>query len=112
MFRLPVCPHCSTVYRYKDTRAAIKNKDNTCYHCGKKFKASIFPGILLGALIPLALCIFINILLLFRMKEAQLLPLFAVTLFFLLLIYLIIPFFTRFIKSEDNEKDSGKKRRN
>ena len=111
MFRLPVCPHCGTVYRYKDTKAAIKNKDNICYHCDKKFRAGIFPGIVVGAVIPLAVCIAINIFLLSRMKEFQILPLVAVTLVFILIIYVIIPFFTKFRKTDDI-KDSSKKRRN
>lgn len=104
MFRLPVCPHCGTIYRYKDTKKAIREKDNICYHCNKKFRARIFPGILVGAVIPLILCIVINIILLSSMKEAQILPLFAVTLVFLMIIYLIVPFFTKFRKTEDDKK--------
>lgn len=111
MFHLPVCPHCGTVYRYKDTRQAIKNKDNTCYHCQKRFRARLFPTILVGAIIPLVLCIAINIFLLTRMTNLQLLPLFVVTLGFLLIIYIIIPFFTKFkkIEEESNEKSHQKK---
>lgn len=110
MFHLPVCPHCGTVYRYKDTRQAIKNKDNTCYHCQKRFRARLFPTILVGAIIPLVLCIAINIFLLTRMTNLQLLPLFVVTLGFLLIIYIIIPFFTKFkkIEEESNEKSQRK----
>lgn len=104
MFRLPVCPHCGTIYRYKDTKKAIREKDNICYHCNKKFRARIFPGILVGAVIPLILCIVINIILLSSMKEAQIIPLFAVTLVFLMIIYLIVPFFTKFRKTEDDKK--------
>lgn len=110
MFRLPVCPHCGTVYRYKDTRRAIKNKENTCYHCQKNFRSSIFPYIIVGAVIPLVLCIAVNIFLLTRMKSLQLIPLFAVTLAAILIIYLIIPFFTKFKKSE--EKDQNTKNSN
>lgn len=111
MFHLPVCPHCGTVYRYKDTRQAIKNKDNTCYHCQKRFRARLFPTILVGAIIPLVLCIAINIFLLTRMTNLEILPLFAVTLGFLLIIYIIIPFFTKFkkIEEESNEKSHQKK---
>ena len=110
MFHLPVCPHCGTVYRYKDTRQAIKNKDNTCYHCQKRFRARLFPTIFVGAIIPLVLCIAINIFLLTRMTNLQLLPLFAVTLGFLLIVYIIIPFFTKFkkIEEESNEKSQRK----
>ena len=104
MFRLPVCPHCGTVYRYKDTKDAIRKKNNTCYHCKKEFRARIFPYLLVGALIPLVLCIGMNIFLLTRMENLQLIPLFAVTLLCLLIIYLIIPFFTKFKKSENQNK--------
>ena len=107
MFRLPVCPHCGTIYRYKDTKQAIKNKENTCYHCQKRFRAKRFPYLLVGALIPIVLCIALNIFLLTRMKNLELLPLFAVTLVCILIIYLIIPFFTKFKKSE-NEKENKK----
>ena len=114
MFKLPVCPHCGTIYRYKDTKEAIKKKDNVCYHCNKKFRAGIFPGMIVGAILPLIACIAINIFLLTRMKEFQILPLIAVTLIFILIIYLIIPFFTKFRKTDDikENKDSSKKRRN
>ncbi|MBQ3331513.1 MAG: hypothetical protein IJG87_10100 [Ruminococcus sp.] len=111
MFRLPVCPHCGTVYRYRDTKQAIIKKENVCYHCQKKFKARIFPYLLVGALIPLALCIGFNIFLLSRMTDLELLPLFAATLVGILIIYLIIPFFTKFKKiNEDiDEKLTNRK---
>ena len=113
MFRLPVCPHCKTVYRYSDTKKEIKLKQDTCYHCKKPFKASIFPGVLVGGGILLILCIITNILLLFRMKELQIWLLFLVTLFFFLLIYLIIPFFTVFKKTEtEKTKTNNKKKTN
>lgn len=105
MFHLPVCPHCGTVYRYKDTKKAIKNKENECYHCQNRFRAKIFPYMIVGAVIPLVLCIGMNIILMTRMTNLELLPMFAVTLVFLLIIYIIIPFFTKFKKIEDKSKD-------
>ena len=101
MFRLPVCPHCGTVYRYKETKEAIRNKENTCYHCKKKFRAKRFPYLLVGALIPLVVCIAFNIFLMTRMTNLDLIPLFAATLICILIIYLIIPFFTKFKKTEE-----------
>lgn len=112
MFRLPVCPHCGTVYRYKDTKNAVRNKENTCYHCRKPFKAKVFPYILIGAVLPLAACIGINLFLLTRMDHLQLLPLFGVTLVFILIICLLIPFFTHFKITKDNIKEESNKRRN
>ena len=103
MFRLPICPHCGTVYHYKEVRNAVKKKENTCYHCEKKFRARLFPGILIAAVIPITLSILLNLVMLNRMQEMQLLPLFAVTLAFLLIIYLIIPFFVSFKKNEKND---------
>lgn len=107
MFRLPVCPHCGTVYRYRDTKDAIRKKENVCYHCQKKFKARIFPYWLIGALIPLILCIGFNIFLLSRMTDFELLPLLVSALVCILIIYLIIPFFTKF-KKEENATDNKK----
>lgn len=104
MFYLPTCPHCGTVYRYQDTKDAIKQKENICYHCQQKFIAKRFPYIIIGAMLPLILCIGINLFLLSRMENLQLLPLFAVTFVFLLFIYIIVPFFTKFKKSTDEKE--------
>lgn len=108
MFRLPVCPHCGTVYRYKETKEAIRKKENTCYHCQKKFRAKRFPYLLVGALIPLVVCIAFNIFMMTRMTDLELIPLFAATLICLLIIYLIIPFFTKFKKTEKEERTKKK----
>lgn len=100
MFRLPVCPYCGTVYRYKEVGSAIRKKEITCYHCEKKFRVRLFPTILVGVLIPLLLCVGLNIFLLTRMESVRLLPLFGVTLLFILITVLIIPFFTSFKKKK------------
>ena len=109
MFRLPVCPHCKTVYHYKDTKKATKEKISVCYHCKKEFKASIFPGIFIIGAIVVALNILVNILLLSRMTGLNLLLLFIVTILFLGLIYILLPFFTTFSKTEDSNKKTNKK---
>ena len=111
MFHLPVCPHCGTVYRYKDTRRAIRNKENECYHCQKRFRARIFPYIIVGAILPIAVCIGINIFLMTRMKNLELLPMFGVTLVFLLIVYIIIPFFTKFKKIEEKSKEKQRSKK-
>ena len=71
----------------------------------------MFPYILVGAILPLALSIGLNIFLLTRMTDLQLLPLFGVTLGFMLIIYLIIPFFTKFKKIEDESKEQSNKKK-
>ena len=102
MFRLPVCPHCGTIYRYRDTGIARKNRDNTCYHCHRHFKAALLPGAVIEALILLPFCVGLNILLLTRMSQLNLIALFAATVLFILLYVLLMPFFFRFIKTEEN----------
>ena len=71
----------------------------------------MFPYILVGAILPLALCIGLNIFLLTRMTDLQLLPLFGVTLGFMLITYLIIPFFTKLKKIEDESKEKSNKKK-
>lgn len=109
MFRLPVCPHCGTIYRYQDTKNAWKQKENTCYHCHKKFRVKLMPYVAVEAAILIGLCIGFNILMLNHMSKLNLVALFAATLVFLLLSYLLIPFFIRFRKTED-EKSVGRDR--
>ena len=104
MFKLPVCPHCGTVYRYKDTVKELRKKDNECYHCHKEFKAKFFPYCLVEAIVLIAACIGMNLLILSRLSNLNPIPLFAVTLVFILLIIVLIPFFTRFKKTEDLKK--------
>ena len=104
MFRLPVCPHCGAVYRYNDTKKAIKEKRNECYHCKKSFTVKLMPYILVHSLPLAVLCIAVNIMLLSRMKELELLPLFIITVAFILLIWLLIPFFLSFKKIDKSDK--------
>ncbi len=108
MFRLPVCPHCGTVYRYRDVKAACKQKDNTCYHCKKPFRSKLLPYIAAEILILLPLCVGFNLILLHRMTELNLIALFTVTVGFLLLGYFLFPFFVHFIQTGKRTEKSGK----
>ena len=101
MFKLPVCPYCGTIYRYKETKAAVKEKDNECYHCHKKFKAKLLPFALIDAAIVIVLSIGANLLILSRSTTLNVFVLFLVTLGFLLIGYLLLPFFARFVKTDD-----------
>lgn len=107
MFKLPKCPYCKTVYRYKDTKEALKNVDNECYHCHKKFKAKRFPQILVLLLIIILPCIGFNILLLTQMRFLDfwsILILLVITIIFLVIGYFLIPFFVNFKKTETEKK--------
>ena len=98
MFKLPVCPHCGTVYRYKDVKDAVKKKENVCYHCKKSFTAKVFPYILAEILITAAAAVGINIFILFRMKDFSFVPLFAVTIIAVIIMWLLVPLFVKFKK--------------
>lgn len=98
MLHLPSCPHCGTVYRYRDTVKTVKKKENICSHCKKIFTAKT-TYVAIEAAVLIVLCICVNLILLFRMREMSLIALFAVTLVFLLLIFILMPFYVRFTKT-------------
>lgn len=104
MFKLPVCPHCGTVYRYKDTAKAIAGKQTECYHCHKEFRIKLFPYVLIEAVALIAVSIGLNLLILSRLETLNPIPLFAATIPLLLLILVLAPFFTRFVKTEKEKK--------
>ena len=97
---IPVCPHCGTVYHYRDAKNAMKHKVNTCIHCRRQFRVRMTKAAA-AALIFVAFCIGVNILMLTKMEDLNLIALFAVTLVFLLLLYLAVPLFLTFEKTED-----------
>lgn len=70
MFRLPVCPHCHTVYHYRDVRRIKSKKEEKCYHCGKSFKVSKL-GYIVLFLITAVLTVVINLLILNSMPDIR-----------------------------------------
>lgn len=122
MFRLPVCPHCKTVYYYKEV---IKNKEKicTCYNCKGKFKQSKVKGYLILFLIIAVITVAVNILIINFCKDIleALVPVFILSLIMAVLGFLISPFFVKYIpvgeviktenKTIDREKVNGKIKR-
>lgn len=118
MFKLPVCPHCGTIYRYKDVRKVwgedIRNTyrtlnhdkahNHTCYHCHKEFSASGFPGILVLILIWLVVNIGTLLFALSVMTDLHMEWLFIITLAYMALFVLFVPFFMTFRKTEKKKK--------
>lgn len=122
MFRLPVCPRCGTVYRYKDVWREIKKHgylwkrdgtDSECYHCHEKFKVSSMPGAPVLILLWAGLSIGTNLLLLSHMKDLNLLIMMAATLCYMAIAVLFLPFFVRFKQTETikTDKMNTKKKR-
>lgn len=107
MFRLPLCPYCKTVYSYKDVKKIRKEKTHICYHCGKKFKAGMFPQSLVLFLIVFVLCIAVNILILSNASDFDtilVIIMLLVTIIFLVAGYFLIPFFTGLKKTDKDEE--------
>ncbi len=116
MFKLPVCPFCGTVYRYKEVfsilrkslRIGKKEKSEECYHCKKHFKASFFPGILVLLPLWLLLSVGMNLFLLNRMTRLDLWLMFIATLILMALVIVLLPFFLTFRKVGEDTKKKDK----
>lgn len=106
MFRLPVCPHCGTVYRYGDLLRVMRQKETACYHCRRSIAVRRMPGLLTEALVLIPLCIGFNILMLTRMQRLNLIVLFISTVIFILLYVLFMPFFIRFIPNKEKTDEN------
>lgn len=112
MFKLPVCPYCNTIYRYKDVNKLKSKKENECYHCKKKYRIKRFPKILILIVFIVVLCIFLNILFLTKAVSLNLITLImmlTVTVILLCIGYFLIPFFITFKKDKKDEKNDEKK---
>ena len=99
MFRLPVCPHCHTVYSYGEVLKNKKRK-NQCYHCKKEFRRTRFPGYLLLGLIVLVITVLVNISImgLFSDIKTLLITVFIISVIEVFIAIVFTPFFIRYIK--------------
>ncbi|MBR1534161.1 MAG: hypothetical protein IJ639_07340 [Ruminococcus sp.] len=118
MFKLPVCPHCGTIYRYKDVRKVwgedIKNTyktmdhnkahNHTCYHCQKEFRAQSLPDALVLVLMIVVLNIGTLLFMLSIMTDLQFGWLFVITFLYIALFNVLLPFFIKF-KKIDKKKN-------
>ena len=114
MFRIPTCPHCGTVYRYGDVFKIIyrdrfqrkKNAEKTieCYHCQQRFEVRYLSGVMIAAIIWAALSIGTNLLLLSRMTRLDLVVMFIITIAYMAIAILLLPFFVSFKKCEKEKK--------
>ena len=99
MFKLPVCPHCKTIYRYSDVKKELSKKECTCYHCGKKFKASKKKILILFIIIALITAIF-DVLSLYMIAGTSLIGLIIINIIAVTVGFFLIPYFTEFKKEK------------
>lgn len=99
MFRLPVCPHCNTVYSYKEVKENNKKKEICCYHCKKTFKNSR-KGIAILAIIVIILTAIINVFLLNIMtdKFITIIPISIISIAAVIIGMMLIPYFISYKK--------------
>lgn len=99
MFKLPVCPHCNTVYSYKEVKENNRKKVIECYHCKKEFHNSRL-GFVVLAIIICAAAILINIFILNKSTEifVSIVSISIVSVFAVIIGMLMIPFFISYKK--------------
>lgn len=99
MFKLPVCPHCKTVYGYKEVNENKKKKVIKCYHCKKEFHNSR-TGIAVLAAIVLVIAIVLNIIILNSSSENFfcIIPMAIISITAVIIGMLLIPFFINYKK--------------
>lgn len=104
MFKLPVCPYCNTVYRYKRVRK-IDRKEKTlmCYHCKKEFKVKRLSGMVVLGAIVLVLAVVTNLVILNSLEYLNLTPLIVSTVAYVILGFIFVPFFIDFRKIKKTE---------
>lgn len=109
MFKLPICPHCSTIYRYGEVKNSVKDKTKTCYHCGKTFAVSKKGAVLLFVVL-IAAASAINVLELYITPSLNFLVLAATNIILLIIGIVLIPFFVKFKKINGKaDKNKNKK---
>ena len=99
MFKLPVCPHCKTIYRYKDVKKEEVKKECTCYHCGKKFRVSKNKILILFLIIALITAIF-DVLALYMIAGTSLIGMIIMNIIAVTAGFFLIPYFVEFKKEK------------
>lgn len=97
--KLPVCPHCHTVYRYGEVRRLLLQKEASCYHCQKRFHIKKMRCLLL-LLIWAAVCVAVDILSLIWIGNITLIGIFITNVILAVPAILLTPYFIRFTENE------------
>ena len=98
MFRLPVCPHCHTVYHYGEVSRMIffhPTREQKCYHCKKSMKP-LLRGLIVLAAIYLAVSFGSTVAIINIFPNATALTVFIVNALWAVLLFALRPFFLKF----------------
>ncbi len=97
MLKLPVCPHCNTIYRYSDISKIMNKKSAVCYHCKKRFEIKRKNFLILFLIIALFCAIF-DVFELYMVAQTNFIVLVVTNVVFIVTGLLLRPFFTKFKK--------------
>lgn len=106
MLKLPVCPYCGAIYRYKDISSMPAEKRHMCYHCKREFGVSRKKGKIILVFSVCIILIIFNLIALYNFKGINF-PIMVIANFLCVLIaFILFPFTTRFypIKLTKSEK--------
>lgn len=95
---LPLCPHCGARFFYRQVNRTKKDGEGVCPHCGGKFRIVYRKQRVLLFLAVAALAVAVNILLLWGLEVNTVIPLYTVTLLFVLFAFVLVPFVVRYEK--------------
>ena len=111
MLKLPLCPHCNTVYRFNEVKKIASHKKYTCYHCKKEFLISrkfVFLLFVIVAVIAMA----VNVAQLYMTPSLNILMLLVTNIILVSVGVALVPFFIRFTKSKDKKSLNKSKNNN
>lgn len=103
MFKLPVCPHCHTVYRYGDVRQVMNKKQYECYNCKKTMIISKkgYWKIIVAALLLSSLSTFV---IMSIFENATVIAPYIATVIWIIAAFFARPFFIKFISNEQKKR--------
>ena len=92
MFKLPECPYCHTIYRYRDVRKTVYKSEEKCYHCKKSFKVSKIKILILFLIIAFITAI-LNIFQLYMIEDLTSIGIIITNVVVVTLGIFLIPYF-------------------
>ncbi len=102
MLKLPVCPYCNTVYRYKEVYL-LKGSEYNCYHCKKKFRISRI-GRIIPIIIIAAVLVGVNLFIFHTSKDLNLVPVVIIDVLGIMAAFVMFPLTVRFIPEKNDRR--------
>ena len=111
MLKLPVCPYCHAIYKYREVQKSTKFKTAKCYHCKRVYKISYIPGRISILVVAGVLLMIFNVLILYTSKGINIFLMLIVTMLGIVAAVLLFPltvFYQKINYSKKNKKSIKK----